>query len=58
MSMSRQIYREIVSHVLWFTDCFTEIYDVPGFSVHFGACADSVVPGPLFGPGDEARGRW
>ena len=21
---------------------FTEIYDVPGFSVHFGACADSV----------------
>ena len=42
MSMSRQIYREIVSHVLWFTDCFTEIYDVPGFSVHFGACADSV----------------
>ena len=42
MSMSRQIYHEIVSHVRWFTDCFTEIYDVPGFSVHFGAYADSV----------------
>ena len=23
-------------------DCFTEIYDVPGFWVHFGTCADSV----------------
>ena len=35
---------------------YGEIYYVPGISVHFDACSDSVyIPGPLFEHGDEAK---
>ena len=32
-------------------DCFTEIYDVPGFWVHFGTCTDSVYQALFLGLG-------
>ena len=40
VDLVRNDVSKLLYSTVYFTESFTEIYDVPGFLVYFGACAD------------------